>query len=49
LTKTGVAQGNFILKVLKGNAVVISFINKEGKPKQLSNALKPGELDFLTK
>lgn len=45
-----VGQGNFrLLQTLNGNGVVISFTDKDGKPRQYTKAINKGELDFLTK
>lgn len=44
-----VLQGDFRLVYTKGsNGIVIAFTDKEGNPKQYTNRIEKGELDFLT-
>ena len=45
-SEVSVSQNNFNLLYF-GNAVVINFTDKNGKPKQYSKAIENGELDFL--
>ena len=48
ISTTVVSQGDFRL-VYNKDYVVVSFIDKDQKARQLSKAVKLGELDFLLK
>jgi len=48
VTEFSVSQGSFKLLYTKGtNGAIISFIDKENKPRQYSKSITKGELDFL--
>ena len=48
VTEISVSHGSFKLLYTKGtNGAIISFIDKENKPRQYSKSITKGELDFL--